>query len=147
MFTAWPAGGVAVWCFFSFSCLKMAEVDNDGEHKTSDKDDLQALKVWSPDINAINRLLSFIFKMRKCTLIASLLLEVIMELLLSIPSITITTNTWLTSNTSYYMDVDSDMGCKSDYFVCVMCTYVDSRQQNQQYRSPHVSSGWVKSAL
>lgn len=31
----------------------MADIDNDGEHKTSDKDDLQVLKVWISYPNAV----------------------------------------------------------------------------------------------
>lgn len=109
LLSSWPAGGVAVWCLGFFSCVKMAEVDNDGEHKTSDKDDLQVLKVWIPHTYAVSSLLAFIFKMRKSRLIANLLVEVVVQLLFSLSSVTITTNTWLTSNTSCYRDVDTDV--------------------------------------
>lgn len=55
----------------------MAEVDNDGEHKTSDKDDLHLLKVGTPYIIAISRLSSFVFKVNKSRLIANLLVMVL----------------------------------------------------------------------
>lgn len=103
------AGGVALWWRFGFSCLKMAEVDNDGEHKTPDKDDLQTLKVSTSLSNTIPRLPSIIFKTKRPALIANLLAEVVVRLLFSLPSVTITTSTWLTSSTGFYWDVDSDV--------------------------------------
>lgn len=62
----------------------MAEVDNDGEHETNDKDDLQVLKVCTSPKNNVGRFSSFRFKAKKSRL---MLVKVVMQLVFRLISL------------------------------------------------------------